>query len=190
VQCSQCSDHVCLYLLLPSFAWWWRCGDCFVHLPYIHTGSGKRFFSWALINISCIDYVVGRDVGCCKICTTWRQAETFVSRFVCLINSNKAQFAFDSHFRWTSNTNYKSRDDGYYVSDLSSGDVLWESSPGNLSFEEFAFYIYQSWDISWRWHQRIHAYEPPNNIRPNYCKLWDRWNDLQLAVTCSRQYLE
>jgi len=52
------------------------------------------FILGALTIVSCVDLVVGRDVGYCKIWTTWRQAESFMSRFVCLINSKKAKSAF------------------------------------------------------------------------------------------------
>jgi len=43
--------------------------------------------------VSCVDLVVGRDIGCCKIWTTWRQVECFMSRFICLIKSNNAKSA-------------------------------------------------------------------------------------------------
>jgi hypothetical protein len=58
------------------------------------TGSGVKFFFRALTIVSFVDLVVGQDVGCWKIWTTWRQAEPFMSRFVRLINSNKAKSAF------------------------------------------------------------------------------------------------
>jgi len=32
--------------------------------------------------VSCVDNVVGGDVGCCKIWTTWRQAASCMSRLV------------------------------------------------------------------------------------------------------------
>jgi len=68
--------------------------ECFVDLPYLPAGSGEKFFLGALTIVSCVDLVVGHDVGCCKIWTTGRQAESFMSRFVRLINSNKAKSAF------------------------------------------------------------------------------------------------
>jgi hypothetical protein len=80
--------------LLPSFAWWRRRVDCFVDLPYLPAGSGEKFFLGALTIVSCVDLVVGRDVGWCKIWTTWRKAESFMSRFIRLINSNKPKSAF------------------------------------------------------------------------------------------------
>jgi len=64
-----------------------------VDLPYLPTGSGQKFFLGELTIVSCVD-LVGRDVGCCKIWTTWMQAESFMSRFVRLINSNKAKSDF------------------------------------------------------------------------------------------------
>ena len=67
--------------------------DFFVDLPYLPAGSGEKFFLGALTIVSCVD-LVGRDVGCCKIWTTWRQAASFMSRLVGLVNSNKAKSAF------------------------------------------------------------------------------------------------
>ena len=32
--------------------------------------------------VVCVDFVVGRDVGCCKLWTIWRHAASFMSRFV------------------------------------------------------------------------------------------------------------
>jgi hypothetical protein len=73
--------------------------ECFVDLPYLPARSGEKFFLGALTIVSCVDLVVGRDVGCCKIWTTWKQAESFMSRFVCLMNSNKAKSAFWPSFQ-------------------------------------------------------------------------------------------
>jgi len=49
-------------------------------LPYLPAGSGERFFFRELTIVSCVDLVVGRDVGCCKIWTTWTQAASFMSK--------------------------------------------------------------------------------------------------------------
>jgi len=57
----------------------------------MHIGSGEKFFFSALTIVSCVDLVVGRDVGCCKIWTSWRQSESCMSRFICLINLNEAK---------------------------------------------------------------------------------------------------
>jgi len=63
-------------------------------LPYLPAKSCERFFFGALTIVSCVDFVVGRDVGCCKIWTTRRQGKSYMSRFVCLINLNKAKSEF------------------------------------------------------------------------------------------------
>ena len=65
----------------------------------------NSFFLGALTIVLCVDLVVGRDVGCCKIWTTWRQPESFMSRFVHLINSKKENLRFDRHTSGNSNTN-------------------------------------------------------------------------------------
>jgi len=52
--------------------------DCFVDLPYLPARSGEKFRFGALTIVSSVDLVVGQDVGCCKIWTTWRQAECYV----------------------------------------------------------------------------------------------------------------
>jgi len=71
--------------------------DCLVNLLYLPTGRGEIIFFRALIIVSCVDLVVGRDVGYCKICTIWRHAESSMLRLLHLINSNKAKSAL-----WTS----------------------------------------------------------------------------------------
>ena len=71
--------------------------DRLVDLTYLPVGSGEKFFFGALTIVVCVDYVVGRDVGCCKIWTIWRQAASFMSRLVCLINMNKQNQRFDRY---------------------------------------------------------------------------------------------
>jgi len=78
-------------LLLPSFAWWRRWVDRFVDLLYLRTGSGEMFFFGALTIVVCVDCVVRRDVGCCKLWTIWRQAASFISKLVRLLILNKAK---------------------------------------------------------------------------------------------------
>jgi len=68
--------------------------DIFVDVPYLPAGSIEKFFFRALTIVSGIDLVVGQDVECCKIWTTLRQAQSFMSRFVHLINSNRAKSVF------------------------------------------------------------------------------------------------
>jgi len=86
--------------LLPWFGWWCCDVDFFVNLPYLPAGSGEMFHLGALTLASCIDLVVGRDVGCCKMWTTQRQAASFVSRLVGSINLNKAKSAFWPSLHW------------------------------------------------------------------------------------------
>jgi len=65
-----------------------------VDLPYVRAGSAKKIFFEALLIVVSVDFVVGRDVGCCKIWTIWRQAASFMTRLVHLIILNKAKSAF------------------------------------------------------------------------------------------------
>jgi len=41
-----------------------------VDVPWFPVRSGERFFFGALSMVFCVDFVEGRDVGCCKIKTT------------------------------------------------------------------------------------------------------------------------
>jgi len=80
--------------LWPSFASWHRRVDRFVDLPYLPGGSGEKVFFRALTIVVWVYFVVGRDVRCCKIWTIWRQAESFMSRLVRVLNLNQAKSAF------------------------------------------------------------------------------------------------
>lgn len=62
---------------------------CFVDLPYVLAGSGEWYFFGALTIVCCVDLVVGQDVGCRKVWTTWRQVASFMSGVVCLIDLSK-----------------------------------------------------------------------------------------------------
>jgi len=66
----------------------------FVDLLYLPAANGERFFFGALTIVFCVDFVDGRDVGCCKIWTTYMQAASFMPRLVSLIDLNKAKSAF------------------------------------------------------------------------------------------------
>jgi len=68
--------------------------DTVVDWAYMPTRSGDKFFSGASTIVVCIDFVVGRDDGCCIIWTTGWQGSSFISRLVSLINLNKARSAF------------------------------------------------------------------------------------------------
>jgi hypothetical protein len=68
-----------------------------VDLPYLPAGSDEKFFFRALAIVVCADFVVGRDVGCCKIWTMLRQAASFMSRLVHLIKMNEQNQHFDRH---------------------------------------------------------------------------------------------
>ena len=65
-----------------------------VNLLYLPAGSGKWFFFGTLTIVFCVEFVDGGDVGCCMIWTTWRQAASFMSRLVLLIDLNKAKSEF------------------------------------------------------------------------------------------------
>jgi len=86
--------------LLPAFARWWSCVDWFVDLPYLPAGSAEMFLFGAFSIVVCVDFVVGPDVGSCRIWTIWRQAASFMSRLVCLIILNKAKSAFWLSIQW------------------------------------------------------------------------------------------
>jgi len=47
-----------------------RCVEHFVDLPFLPACSGERSFFGALIIVFCVEFVDGRDVGCCEIWTT------------------------------------------------------------------------------------------------------------------------
>jgi len=64
--------------------------------------------------------------------------------------------------------------------------VLRQTSPDDLFVEEFAFYLYQTQDISCRSRQCIPAKKQPIIIRPTYCKSRDQWNHLQPGCIMSR----
>jgi len=66
----------------------------FVDLLYLPRGGGESCFYGALTIVFCVDFVNGRDVGCCNIWTTYRQAASCMSRLVLLIDINKAKSAF------------------------------------------------------------------------------------------------
>jgi len=88
--------------LWKPFTWWHHHVERFVDLPCLPSGSGKTLFFRALTIVASVDYVVGRDVGCCKIWTIWRQAMSFMSRLVHLINLSKAKSAFSQLQKWES----------------------------------------------------------------------------------------
>jgi len=81
-------------LVLPMISWWHCCSDWLVDLQYLSARSGDRFYFPALSIVLNVHFVVRRDVGCCKIWTTWRQAGSFMSRLVCLIHFSKEKSAF------------------------------------------------------------------------------------------------
>jgi len=86
---------------LPTSTWW-RCHvDRFIDLLYSPAGRGEMLISGTLNIVSWVDSVVARDVGCCKIWTTSRQAVSLMSRLVCFINLNKAKSALWQSLRCT-----------------------------------------------------------------------------------------
>jgi len=86
--------------LMPSFAWWRWSVEHFFNLPPLPTGNGEKFFFRTMTIIVCVDFVVGRDVGCCNIWMIWRQTASFMSRLVRLINLNKAKSEFWLSIKW------------------------------------------------------------------------------------------
>ena len=64
-----------------------------LELGYLPASCGEWFFLGALTSVLCVDFVGGQDVGCCKILTTWRQAASFKSRLLRLIDMNNAKSA-------------------------------------------------------------------------------------------------
>jgi len=86
--------------LLPWFTWWHCCVEYFGGLPYLPTGSGEMFFFRELTTVVSVEHVVGRDVGCCKIWMIWRQAASFMSRLVWLINSNISKSVYWLSLQW------------------------------------------------------------------------------------------
>jgi len=80
--------------LMPLFAWWYRWVDRFVELPYVPGGSSEKCIFRSLTMFVCVDFVVGRDVGCCKIWTIWRRGASFMSRLVRLLILNKPKTQF------------------------------------------------------------------------------------------------
>jgi len=86
--------------LLPSFTWWHHWVDHCVDLLYLPAEGGEKCFFGALTIVDCIDFVVGRDVVCCKIWTIWRQTASFISRFVHLLIKNKAKPPFWLSIEW------------------------------------------------------------------------------------------
>jgi len=79
--------------LLPSFAWWFRRVESWVHMPDLASESWERYYFAALTIVSWVDFVVVQDGGWCMIWTTSRQAVSVMSRLVRLINLNKAKSA-------------------------------------------------------------------------------------------------
>lgn len=71
--------------------------DRCVDLPYLIAGSGEKLFFRALTIVVFDDFVVERDVGCCKIWTIWRKAVSFMARLVCVINLNNKDQCFVRH---------------------------------------------------------------------------------------------
>jgi hypothetical protein len=66
-------------------------------LRYLLSGSGAKFMFGVLTIVGCVEFVVGRDFGCCKIWTIWRQAACFMSGLVHMINLNNQIQCFDHH---------------------------------------------------------------------------------------------
>jgi len=142
---SACKQH------FPSFAGCRHLVDRFVDLLNLLTGNGEMFFLWALTIVSCIYFVVGQDVGCCKRWTTWRKAVAFMSRLLWLINWNKTYSAYwlSIHLEWHC---YHYNMTWYYKT--ASCKIVGISEKKTLlhvpSVVECYFYILQWWDFCCR----------------------------------------
>jgi len=87
-------------LPIPSLTWRRGYVDRIADLPYLPTTCTEKI-SLGMLTIVCwVDFVVGWDVGYCKIRTMRTQAASFMSRVVCLIILNKIQSAFWPSLLW------------------------------------------------------------------------------------------
>jgi len=71
-----------------------------VDLAYLLAGIGEKFLVEGWPIVVCVDFVVGRDVGWCKIWTILKQAASFMSQLVRLLNLNKAKSALCLSIKW------------------------------------------------------------------------------------------
>jgi hypothetical protein len=86
--------------LVQSIMWWCAHVECFVDLLYLLVGNGKRYLFVGSTIALRVDFADRRDVGCCEIWNTWRQAGWFMSRWVHLIDLNKGKSAFWPSLHW------------------------------------------------------------------------------------------
>jgi hypothetical protein len=66
---------------------------CVLYLAYLAAGSGESSIFRALTIVLRVDFVVGPDVECRNIWTTWGHDAPFMSRLVRLINLDMAKSA-------------------------------------------------------------------------------------------------
>jgi len=92
-------------VLLPSFAWWRDPVDHLVDLPYLLARCGKRFTFGALTLEVCIDFVVGRDVGWCKMWITWKEAASLYQGWYVWSTWTKKTLHCNSHWIGSSKVN-------------------------------------------------------------------------------------
>jgi hypothetical protein len=78
----------------PSFTSSHWVVEDFCDSPYLAAISGIIFCFRALNDVLCIDFDIGRDVGHCKIWTTWMHAASCISMLERLLNMNEAKSAF------------------------------------------------------------------------------------------------
>jgi hypothetical protein len=133
--------------------------------------SGNKCFFGALTIVLCVDLVVGWDVGCCKIWTTWRQAEPSMLRLVHSIKLEQSKMCVLTVISVGIVTLIICCDMIVSVCfRYDPGYGLRKTSPDDLSIEEFPVYNNQTWDISCRSHQCIPANKQTNIIGLTWCK--------------------
>jgi len=100
VQNSSCSDPVWFEAPRASICMMLSSCGVLCKSAEFAASSGELFFFRALITLLSVDFVDWRDVGCCKMRTTWRQAVPFMSRLVWLRNLNKAKSVVSPSLHW------------------------------------------------------------------------------------------
>jgi hypothetical protein len=82
--------------LHKDIAVWSALPVCHICLPEIVNGG----FFGALTIVFILGFVDCQVVGCCKIWTTWRQAESFMSWLVHCMNKNTAKSELWPSLHW------------------------------------------------------------------------------------------
>jgi len=170
--------------LLPSFTWWYHSVDSLVHFPYLPTGSGKRFFFGVLTIVLWVDFVVGRDVGCRKILTTWGQAVSLCQVWYVWSTWTRQNLRFDRHFYGNSDANSQPWPVDWNLFDVRAGGYL-ETIMTRRPFRQRMSPLYLSnmrFQLSFA---RIYPCKRTNNIRKTNCKFCEGQKPLHpAAIPC------